>query len=302
MKNSKPYKYSSKDRLEKTPAKKKKKKKEVVSENTIKIDELRLNDSESLDTSFLEGRIEKKVANNKKAKEKILQDNTETLKKIRLLRKIFLTLSFICIILLIALYSADSIKTSLRDFNRNRVNKELKEESKIDSNYLFIGDFYTFEFDFNKFGLDYHYVNNSSYEMKPIDVLNNMKKMIYDYNPSHVFIQFSMQNSDFNQEEYLKQIESMIYQIKMNRPYALIYIESVYPIGRDYSRTITNEKVRSFNTMLSNLCENKGVQYLDLYSVLENNGELNQQYSDDGVHLNLEGYQQINQIIQKIVG
>lgn len=302
MKNSKPYKYSSKDRLEKTPTKKKKKKKEVVSENTIKIDELRLNDSESLDTSFLEGRIEKKVTNNKKAKEKILQDNTETLKKIRLLRKIFLTLSFICIILLLALYSADSIKTSLRDFNRKSVSNDEKQESKIDSNYLFIGDFYTAEFDFHDFGFDYHYVKNSNDKMKPIDVLNNMKEMIYHYNPSHVFIQFSMQYDDFNQEEYLKQIESMIYQIKMNRPYASIYIESVYPIGRDYSGTITNEEVRSINTLLSNLCDNKKVHYLDLYSVLENNGELNQQYSDDGVHLNLEGYKQINQIIQKIVG
>ena len=62
---------------EKTTAKKIQKKREMdkeTLENTMKIriDRERLEDSESLDTSFLEGRAHKRVQNNKTAKEKIL--------------------------------------------------------------------------------------------------------------------------------------------------------------------------------------------------------------------------------------
>ena len=50
-------------------------------ENTmrIRIDRERIEDSESLDTSFLEGRAHKRVQNNKTAKEKILIEKKPTI-------------------------------------------------------------------------------------------------------------------------------------------------------------------------------------------------------------------------------
>ena len=42
----------------------------------IRVDEIRLNDSDSLDTSFLEGRVDRQAKkNSKKVTEKILKDN-----------------------------------------------------------------------------------------------------------------------------------------------------------------------------------------------------------------------------------
>ena len=61
----------------------------------IRVDEVRLNDSDSLDTSFLEGRVERQSRKDtKKVKENILKDNS---KKIKILDNIkrFLFLSLI---------------------------------------------------------------------------------------------------------------------------------------------------------------------------------------------------------------
>ena len=73
----------------------------------IRVDEVRLNDSESLDTSFLEGRVEKKVKNNSgKVKEKILKDKNivDETKEIRKKRIFFGITSLAIFIIIVFLF------------------------------------------------------------------------------------------------------------------------------------------------------------------------------------------------------
>ena len=49
----------------------------------IRIDDTRLNDSDSLDTSFLEGRLGRKAKDNKKVKDKILKEKSINLSNCR---------------------------------------------------------------------------------------------------------------------------------------------------------------------------------------------------------------------------
>ena len=194
---NKPYKYSSKDRLEKTPNKKKNKTTEKVSENTVKIDEGRFKHIDSLDSSFLEARVEKKEEKNSKVK-----DNSEIVQKI---------LSLICIVLLLFLYSSDAIKASLSSANKlPNVEEEVtkKKNQFIDSNYLFVGDYHTDSFPLQDFGLDYHYVKSSNPELTTKDIITNMKDLVYSYNPSIVFIELGKNN--LSKEEYLNDISTII--------------------------------------------------------------------------------------------
>ena len=69
-------------------------KRPVNLENTtrIRVDDTRLNDAETLDTSFLEGRMELKVKKNGKLKEKILNSDNGLIVRLKLLKNMF----FVC--------------------------------------------------------------------------------------------------------------------------------------------------------------------------------------------------------------
>ena len=315
MKNGKPYKYNSKDRIQRSPKKIGKKAKEETTQNTIKIDKTRLNDSKSLDTSFLEGRKEKKVNNNPKAKEKILKDSSKKIKKIRFFRNLFLSLSLVCIILLIGLYSYDSIKNMIDSYNSNHKKEEevvKKKNDKIDDNYLFIGDYLTDEFNFEEFGYDYHYIKVSSRDNTTSNLLNNMKNSIYQYNPSIIFIELGSFdiNNNSSVDEYISNLDNIVKLVHKNRPYATIYIESIYPINsgiegfssKYFGDSVTNELIKQFNISIEKYAKDNNVDYLDVYSLLVNKSSLDKTYTDNGYSLNKSGYQQVNKLIKKIVG
>ena len=314
MKNSKPYKYNAKDRIQKTPKKFKKESKKGVTENTIKIDDSRLNDSKSLDTSFLEGRKEKKVSGNQKEKEKILNDHGKKIKKIRFYRNLFLSLSFVCIVILILLYSYDTIKKMIDSNNDNKKDVEVvkKKNDKVDDNYLFIGDYLTQSYDFDNFGLDYHYIKIGNNSYTTGDLLNNMKSNIYQYNPSIVIIElglFDISNG-ISEEDYISNIDKIVRLIKTNRPYADIYVESINPINskidgyssKYFSDNVTNELIKQYNISLEKYAKENKIEFIDTYSLLVNNSVLDSDYTDDGYTLNTNGYKQVNKMIQKIVG
>ncbi len=70
---------------------------------------------------------------------------------------------------------------------------------------------------------------------------------------------------------------------------AQIYVQSILPV-RSPSE-VSNDRIIKVNEILKNIAEEKDCTYLDLHSAfLDDNGELIESYSKDGVHINEEGY------------
>ena len=321
-KRKKPYSYDSYDRNIRNNKRKKNKKdiENLENTNTITIDADRLNDYETLDTSFLEGRIEKKVKKNSKIKQKILTNinDNESLKKVIFIKKmffcfslLFISLFFVSLVVNFILgldldLSIDNPKTIEEEKKINN-----KNEKVIDDNYLFIGDNNLVRFDFNKFNLDYHYVKVAEDNMTTDDVLYNMKKNVYDYNPSKVFIGLGLSdlNDDKSVDEIINNISKIVKNINVNRPYAEIYIQSVYPINRENSDyddellrdDLDNNDITLLNKALKDFCKEKDLSYVDTYSFLVKNDKLDNNYTDNGVYLNKDGYEQVIKEINKIV-
>ena len=296
---------SNKQVKKKTTNTTKKKKTELNNTTRIRIDTKRLNDSESLDTSFLEGRLENKNKKNKKDKPfKAPKDFTFSYEIIK---------SIMAIIVVSALLIGTFIFFVNYDFsdrdNSTKVKEEVKEEIIIDDNYLFVGDFYTDRFDFGDY--DYHYVKVSNRKFTTKEILESLKENVYDYNPSIVFIQLGINDldEDVSLDVIINNMSNIIDGIKENRKYATIYIESLYPINKDIysydediiSSNITNEKIEDLNNMLKELANNKKVKYLDVYKELEKDNSLNEDYTDNGVYLNDNGYDVIKKMIKKVV-
>ncbi|WP_445638081.1 SGNH/GDSL hydrolase family protein [Nostoc sp. DSM 114161] len=82
-------------------------------------------------------------------------------------------------------------------------------------------------------------------------------------------------------------------------PTTEIVVQSILPHGgeqatwqgRDKLLAITNNRIRRLNERLQRISAKKGVKFLDLYPLFTNTqGNLRQEFTTDGLHLNREGY------------
>ena len=322
MKKNRPYKYNSKSRLtpnsQSFPFKVNSVKKDVVTnlENTLTKLRIIEDPSEkkgSLDDGFLEGRVEKKAEKKQKQKEKnSLARKEKIISIVSMLRKFVLSVSAVGAILFVVMIGFHFVSKQLSVYHstKNRVvMKDKKVSPSVDDSYVFVGDFHTNQFSFDHFGWDYHYVKTGSSHLTTTDLLNNMKTMIYDYNPSVVFIEVGLIDLEqsVSEEQYIDNYGKILDLISMNRPRANIVVESIYPINSQlnddyFDRNISNEEIERYNRLLKILTTEKKVHYLDVFSPLTQNGELNSQYTDDGVSLNDRGYQVVQKEIKSVVG
>jgi lysophospholipase L1-like esterase len=74
-----------------------------------------------------------------------------------------------------------------------------------------------------------------------------------------------------------------------------IYVQSILPTNADYTEfkrhQNKDEHIRNVNDALKKLCTEKGLTYVDLYSrFLNAEGKMDKRYTNDGLHINGEGY------------
>ena len=306
--NSKPYNDKKNTKNNKNSSKKKN------TENTtkIRIDRERLNDSESLDTSFLEGRFSKKVPSSKEKRDLLISEKSKKIQKVELLKKLFYSLSIFCILVLgIMAFFANNPITLFH--KKERLEEPIaiqKADDTLDRNYLFVGDYHTDEFDFSLYHYDYHYVKVSSDDMTASVVSNQLRDFIYQYNPSIVFLQLGMNDLQKGEsfETILKSFHKIVDGIQANRPYATIYVESLYPINPSnpyYNDGVfgdlDNSDIQQFNEELKELCEEQKIEYLDIFQELVENGALKDSYTDDGILLNDNGYRRLVKVINRVI-
>lgn len=280
----------------------------------IRVDEIRLNDSDSLDTSFLEGRVERQSRkNNKKVSEKILKDNSSKIRKLNIIKRLFFTIALVLCIIFLIILLVNFIKKldipKINNVNKDKETTEKETKKMIDDNYLFVGDFNTDKFDFEKFDLDYHYVKKGNKDLTTEELYDDINHYVYVFNPSSVFLQLGLFDlvDEKSNDEIIENYEKIIDSIKENRPYAKIYIESVYPIDRDMEdfdsglikNDVDNDDIKDLNSRLEKLAKEKKVTYIDLFSALENKGKLDKEYTDNGYYLNEDGYKQVYKYISK---
>ncbi|MDO4996167.1 MAG: GDSL-type esterase/lipase family protein, partial [Bacilli bacterium] len=183
------------------------------------------------------------------------------------------------------------------------------------SHYLFVGDIFTMDFNASERLSGYHLAVSGETDLTSTDLLDNLRKYVYNYNPSKVIIQVGI--TDFiryDKEEDIKtseNIKSIIKEIKTNRPYAEIYIMSIYPINDsdndkvEYKlvKNLYNEKIEKVNSEIKDICKNNSVTYIDAHSALLDSDKkmLNIDYTSDGLHLNDEGYKVVSRKITEAI-
>lgn len=78
----------------------------------------------------------------------------------------------------------------------------------------------------------------------------------------------------------------MIKDIMSDNPDNEIFIQSILPISnKNQTRGLTNENIIKLNAKLQEIAKKHGITYVDIYSAYVLNGEMNPEYTRDGVHL-----------------
>lgn len=110
----------------------------------------------------------------------------------------------------------------------------------------------------------------------------------------------SLQRSN---EVILRQTKLLLRQIKAGSPDTEIFVQSILPINAQklkYSRLKDKEQqIEDYNTMLKAMCNEMDITYIDVYSnLLDSPRNLNPKYTQDGLHINNEAYQEWVKILK----
>lgn len=113
--------------------------------------------------------------------------------------------------------------------------------------------------------------------------------------PSKIYVQLGMNDIAWRGEgDFIRLYGDLIDNLQAAHPNAVLYIQSIFPVTGWYAledNGINNEKVLRYNNLLMDLVAEKGCHYLDVHSALiDQSGELPNEASPDGIHLNAPYY------------
>ncbi len=86
--------------------------------------------------------------------------------------------------------------------------------------------------------------------------------------------------------------------IRTKSPKTKVYVQSIFPVNNTFktfaNHTSKTPQVKDLNERLKNICPKLGATFVDLFSVLKNPNDdlLNPMYTNDGLHLLGEGYEE----------
>ena len=191
------------------------------------------------------------------------------------------------------------------------INKSKLDSIKVqDENIVFFGDSITEGYNVKEFYDEYRVVNSGISGNTTNDLINRIDNDLYDYNPSVVIIQIGTNDlrANIKDEEIINNIKSIIKGIRKNRKNASILVESIYPLNRDMdteywngvNTDYNNKHIIKLNKDIKKLCKIEHIKYIDVYtSLLDDNKNLKEVYSKEGLHLTDLGYYKVTKIIKK---
>lgn len=255
---------------------------------------------DEIDTSFLEG---KKRKQKKKISDKENRDSKDQRDVAVVEKKVYpKVLLFLLCGLLLGVSSFLIYHFATFNHHKVKVVTKIKEVEVAPENIVFLGDSITDFYDLGKHYSDYKVVNSGISGNTTDDILKDMNDRVYRYNPSKVILLIGTNdlNTGKKVDEVVDNIKKIVEEIEDNRKSAEIYVEGIYPVNKEINSKIVyrrkNEDIEEVNKKLKEYCKEKKITFIDTYEVLKDDeGKLKEEYSEDGLHLNDEGYEVITE-------
>ena len=209
------------------------------------------------------------------------------------------------VVKVISLSGKTIIKQSLEKVGKQETVK-CKNNLEKNENIVFFGDSITYIYPIDEIYDNYQIIGSGVSGYTTNDLLANMEKMLYNYNPTKVIMLIGTNdimedNSEEKQKETIVNIQKICKEIKKNRPNAKIYIESIYPVNKNLNekmvRNRTNEAIENINEGIKKICKEENITYINLFDeLIDEDGNFDKKYTGDGLHPVDLGYAKITRI------
>ncbi|MDA9101479.1 GDSL-type esterase/lipase family protein [bacterium] len=165
----------------------------------------------------------------------------------------------------------------------------LYSNNQFNYEIVMIGDSITEGVDWNELlGLN---ISNQGVGGDTTAMIIERLEFVVQENPSHVFIMAGINDiySEINNDEIINNMNQIIHFLKKN--YITIHIQSVLKVSYPQEKVLKkNIIIDQLNNQLYKLCVNEKIEFLDLNKILSDNNGLRKNFTNDGVHLNSNGY------------
>lgn len=161
----------------------------------------------------------------------------------------------------------------------------------LEADVVFFGDSITRGGDFQRAFPQYSIVNLGSTG----DTLWGMRRrigMIKAVNPNKIFFLGGINGlTRFNLSKCAKQYEALVQELTSAFPNTEIYLQSVLPVvNRNKRHTCSNKTIHIFNEAIKSIAEANSLVYIDLNTLYLLDGQLNPDFTTDGLHLKPDAY------------
>ncbi len=252
--------------------------------------------------------------------EKIFEQTKKTPNKINKWKLISLILFFIIIILIIIVTlfgtnkKCDTQVTECEEIkNEDKNNTEIKDD-KVDDvkkeKYVFLGDSIFEQYMTSYFFKGYDTVNSGVSGITALKTLERLDSGLYEYNPTTIFILLGTNDLYFGytEEETFEHLKNLINKIHEDKPEIVINVLSLLPINlsddpkinKSVNENRSNEKINKVNEYLKDFCNSKNINYINVHDILlDEKGELDWNYTREGLHITDLGYHPITMELLK---
>ncbi|ARC57151.1 N-acylneuraminate cytidylyltransferase [Frondihabitans sp. 762G35] len=152
---------------------------------------------------------------------------------------------------------------------------------------VFLGDSLTEGGDWQAWFPDDEVVNLGVGGDTTADVLERLDEVVQTAPDSIVLL---IGTNDFGSrrsvEQVVRNVESILVDLRRLLPGVRLLLQSIMPRGSDYG-----DRIQDANRHLRQFAATVRAQYLDLWPALSVDGHLNPDLSDDGLHLTAAGYE-----------
>ena len=186
--------------------------------------------------------------------------------------------------------------------------RELNQVSVIEPDIIFIGDSIVEYYPLQElFGTAKTIVNRGIRGYQTKLLLENLDAHLYGDAVDQIVLLIGTNDigKDIPMNEALDNLERVIQSIARDYPLSQIKLVSILPVneGEEYKQTVyirTNEKIREWNQAFETLAfAYMQVDFVPIYdSLTDSEGQLKKDYTTDGLHLSVAGYQALSDALK----
>lgn len=187
--------------------------------------------------------------------------------------------------------------------------RELNQVSVLEPDVIFIGDSIVEYYPLQElFGTAKTIVNRGIRGYQTKLLLENLDAHLYGDAVDQIVLLIGTNDigKDIPMNEALDNLEGVIQSINRDYPLSQIKLLSILPVneGEKYKQTIyirTNEKIREWNQAYEALVSAyMQVDFVPIYdSLTDSEGQLKKDYTTDGLHLSVAGYQALSEALKE---